>query len=45
MRRGLDEGAGATAKAGVMASSIGNASSTPVPAKKRRRETARLKAT
>ena len=45
MRRGLVVGAGAAAKAGVMASSIGKASSTPVPAKKRRRETARLNAT
>ena len=45
MRRGLVVGAGAAAKAGVMASSIGKASSTPVPARKRRRETARLNAT
>jgi hypothetical protein len=41
----LADGAGAAANAGVIASSIGSARSTPVPARKRRRETERLKAT
>jgi hypothetical protein len=45
MRRGLAAGAGVAAKAGVIDSSIGNAKRTPVPARKRRRETARLNAT
>lgn len=45
MRRGLATSGEAAANAGVIESSIGKASSTPVPARKRRRETERLKAT
>jgi hypothetical protein len=41
----LVAGDGAAAKAGVMASSNGKLSTTPVPAKKRRRESERWKAT